>query len=145
VQRSAVTIDFLGKIAMGDMHQALNINGATNLLRPNGSTTVLKGGLLALRSNIGSHERDELAFVPEVGVNIGLHLTRCLKARVGYSFLWVSRVARAGEQIDPVVNVTQFPILSGNGPLVGPDRPTLKFAETDFWAHGLNFGLEVKY
>ena len=75
---------------MGDMHQVLNINGATNLLRPNGSTTVLKGGLLALRSNIGSHERDELAFVPEVGVNIGLHLTRRLKARVGYSFLWVS-------------------------------------------------------
>jgi hypothetical protein len=111
VQRSAVTIDFLGKIAMGDMHQVLNINGATNVLRPNGSTTVLKGGLLALRSNIGSHERDELAFVPEVGVNIGLHLTRRLKARVGYSFLWVSRVARAGEQIDPVVNVTQFPTI----------------------------------
>ena len=145
LQRSAVTIDFLGKIAMGDMHQVVDINGATNVLRPNGSTPVLKGGLLALRSNIGSHERDELAFVPEVGVNIGLQLTRRLKAQAGYSFLWVSRVARAGEQIDPVVNVTQFPILSGNGPLVGPARPTLKFAETDFRAHGLNFGLEVTY
>jgi hypothetical protein len=145
LQRSAVTIDFLGKIAMGDMHQVVDINGATNVLRPNGSTPVLKGGLLALRSNIGSHERDELAFVPEVGLNIGLQLTRRLKTQAGYSFLWVSRVARAGEQIDPVVNVTQFPILSGNGPLIGPARPTLKFAETDFWAHGLNFGLEVTY
>jgi hypothetical protein len=29
VQRSVATIDFLGKIAMGDMHQVLNINGAT--------------------------------------------------------------------------------------------------------------------
>jgi hypothetical protein len=105
----------------------------------------LEGGLLALRSNIGSHERDDLAFVPEVGLNIGLQLTRRLKTQAGYSFLWVSRVARAGEQIDPVVNVTQFPILSGNGPLIGPARPTLKFAETDFWAHGLNFGLEVTY
>ena len=145
LQRSVVTIDFLGKIALGEMQQVVNINGATNVLRPNGSMTVFKGGLLALRSNIGSHERNELAFVPEVGVNIGLQLTRRLKACVGYSFLWVSKVARAGEQIDPVVNVTQFPILSGNGPLVGPARPGTKFAETDFWAHGLNFGLELTY
>jgi hypothetical protein len=145
VQRSVVTIDVLGKMALGDMQQVLNINGATNVLRPNGSTTVFKGGLLALRSNIGSHERNELAFVLEVGVNIGLQLTRRLKACVGYSFLWVSSVLRAGEQIDPLVNVTQFPILSGNGPLVGPARPALKFAETDFWAHGLNFGFELTY
>lgn len=144
-QRRVVTIDFVGKIALGEMQQVVNIKGATNVLRSNGSTTGFKGGLLALRSNIGSHEREELAFVPEVGVNIGLQLTRRLKACVGYSFLWVSSVVRAGEQIDPVVNVTQFPILSGNGPLVGPARPALKFAETDFWAHGLNFGLELTY
>ena len=140
-----MTVDFLGKIAMGDMQQDVEINGATSVFRPNGSTTVFKGGLLALRSNIGSHEQDELACIPEIGVNIGFQLTRSLKARVGYSFLWVSTVARAGEQIDPVINVTQFPILSANGPLVGPARPALKFAETDFWAHGLNVGLELSY
>ena len=94
---------------------------------------------------MGVPELHELAFVPELGVNIGLQLTRRLKACVGYSFLWVSAVARAGEQIDPVVNVTQFPILSGNGPLAGPARPALKFAETDFWAHGLNVGFELTY
>ena len=145
VQRKVVTINFLGKIALGGIQQAIDINGATNVLSPNGSKTHFKGGLLALRSNIGSHEQDKIAFVPELGVNIGLQLTRRLKACVGYSFLWVSSVVRAGEQIDPVVNVTQFPILSGNGPLVGPARPALKLAETDFWAHGLNFGLELTY
>lgn len=145
LQHKAVTVDFLGKIAMGDMQQDVEINGATNVFRPNGSTTMFKGGLLALRSNIGSHERDEFAFIPEIGVNIGLQITRSLKARIGYSFLLVSTVARGGEQIDPVVNVTQYPILSANGPLVGPARPALKFAETDFWAHGLNVGLELTY
>ncbi len=145
VQRRMLTIDFVGKIALGEMQQVANVNGTTNVLRPNGSTTVFKGGLLALRSNIGCHQRDELAFVPEVGLNVGLQLTRHLKAYVGYSFLWVSMVARAGEQIDPVINVTQFPILSGNGPLVGPARPRFDFAGTDFWAHGLNFGLELSY
>ena len=145
LQYRVVTFDFLAKIAMGEMQQNINITGATNVLRPNGSMTVFKGGLLALRSNIGSHDRDELAFVPEIGFKTGLQVTRRLKACIGYSFLWVSTVARAGEQIDPVVNITQFPILSGNGPLVGRARPALKFAETDFWAHGLNVGLELTY
>ena len=78
-----------------------------------------------------------------MGLNVGLQLTRHLKLYAGYSLLWVSTVARAGEQIDPVVNMTQFPIRSGNGPLVGPARPAFHFDGTDFWAQGLNFGLEL--
>jgi hypothetical protein len=134
VQRGLLTIDFRGKIGLGQMQEVASVNGATNVLGPTGSRTLFQGGLLALRSNIGCHQRDELAFLPEVGLNVGLQLTRHLKVYAGYSLLWVSTVARAGEQIDPVVNVTQFPILSGNGPLVGPARPAFHFAATDFWA-----------
>ena len=76
-----------------------------------------------MRSNIGRHQRDELAFIPEVGLDVGWQLTRHVKVSAGYSLLWVSTVTRAGEQIDPVVNVTQLPIQSGNRPLVGPARP----------------------
>ena len=115
------------------------------MLKPDGSTTVFEGGLLALRSNIGHHQRDELTFIPELGVNVGLQLTRYLNVYAGYTFLWVSDVGRAGEQMDPVVNVTQFPILSGNGPLVGPARPAFHFAGTDFWAQGMNFGLQLRF
>ena len=140
-----LTIDFRGKIGLGQMQQAVSVNGATNVLMPNGSTTVFEGGLLALRSNIGHHDRDELAFIPEAGLNVGVQLTRYLKVYAGYSFLWVSTVAFPGEQMDPVVNVTQFPILSGNGPLVGPGRPAFDFAGTDFLAHGLNFGVQLGF
>src|SRR5262249_58253536 len=140
VRLGLLTIDFRGKLGLGQMHQVADVNGATNVLGPGGSTTLFQGGLLALRSNIGRHQRDELAFIPEVGLNVGLQLTRQLKLYAGYSFLWVSTVARSGEQIDPVVNVTQFPIRSGAGPLVGPARPAFDFDGTDFWAQGLNFG-----
>jgi hypothetical protein len=68
-----------------------------------------------------------------------------LQLYAGYSFLWLNTVARAGEQIDPVVNVTQFPILSGSGPLRGPARPAFNFDGNDFWAQGLNLGLELRY
>lgn len=145
VQFGLLTLDFRGKIGLGQMHQVADVNGVTDVLHPDGSRIIFQGGLFALRSNIGRHQRDELTFIPEVGLNGGLQLTRHLKLYPGYSFLWVSTVARAGEQIDPVVNVTQFPIRSGNGPLVGPARPAFNFDETDFWAQGLNFGLELRY
>jgi hypothetical protein len=74
-----------------------------------------------------------------------LQLTSHWKLYAGYSFLWVSTVARAGDQIDPVVNVTQVRIKTPPGPLVGPARPAFNFNGTDFWAQGLTFGLELKY
>ena len=98
-----------------------------------------------MRSNSGRHRRERLAFIPEVGLNVGLQVTRRLKISAGYSLLWISTVARAGEQLDPVVNTTQFPIRSGNGPLVGPARPAFPFDESDFWAQGVRFGLELSF
>ena len=131
-QFGSLMIDFRCKIALGQMQQTADVNGATDVLNPDGSMTFFRGGLYALRSNIGRRQRGELAFVPEVGLNVGVQLTRHLKLFVGYSFLWISMVARAGEQIDPVINVSQFPIRSGDGPLVGRARPAPKFAGTDF-------------
>lgn len=101
--------------------------------------------MFALRTNIGRHQRNQVAVIPEVRVDVGLQLTSHLKLRAGYTFLWVSTVARAGEQIDPGINTTVFPILSGNGPLVGPARPAFTFAGTDLWVHGVNVGLELRY
>jgi hypothetical protein len=145
VRLDRLTIDFRGKLGLGQMQQAADVGGTTHVLRPDGSTTIFQGGLYALQSNSGRHLREELAFIPEVGLNVGLQVTRYLKVYTGYSFLWVSTVARAGEQIDPVINVSQFPIRSGAGPLVGSARPAFNFNETDFWAQGLNFGLELRY
>jgi len=140
-----LTIDVRGKIALGQMQQIADINGVTNVLKPDGSTAIFQGGLFALRTNIGRHQRHTVAFIPEVGLDVGLQLTSHGKLYAGYSLLWVSTVARAGEQIDPMINTTQFPILSGNGPLVGRARPAFNFVGADFWAQGLNFGLELKY
>jgi hypothetical protein len=145
VQFGPLIIDFRCKIALGQMQQVADVNGATDVLNPDESMTFFRGGLYALRSNIGHHQRDEPAFIPKVGLNVGIQLTRHLKLFVGYTFLWISTVARAGEQIDPVINVSQFPIRSGDRPLVGRARPAPKFHGTDFWAQGLNFGLELRY
>jgi len=145
VQVGPLTIDFRGKFALGQMCQSGDVAGSTTSLSPNGTTTVFSGGLYALRSNAGRHRQDELTFVPEANLAVGCQVTRHWKVTAGYSFLWVSTAARAGEQIDPVVNVSQFPIRSGDGPLVGPARPAFGFDGTDFWAQGVSLGLEFAY
>jgi hypothetical protein len=146
VRFGMVAIDFRGKFALGQIQQVADVAGVATRLSPNGVTTILPpGGLYALRSNSGRHQQDELAFVPEVGLNVGLQMTRRLKLFTGYSFLWISTVARAGEQIDPVINTTQYPIRSGNSPLVGPARPAFPFNQSDFWAQGVRFGLELSF
>jgi len=55
--------------------------------------------------------------------------------------IYWSSVVRPGDQVDPVVNFSQL----FGGPLVGPAQPLPQFNRTDFFAHGLSFGLEFRY
>jgi hypothetical protein len=132
-----------GKVAMGSTHEEVTINGLTGLTPPGGPTSVSPGGLLALPSNMGSYSRDVFAVVPEVGISLGYQVTSMIHVGVGYSFLYWSNVARAGDQIDRVVNPFQVPALQGAG--TGATRPAFAFHDTDFWAHGVSFSLEFRF
>ena len=63
----------------------------------------------------------------------------CL-ASLGYSFIYWSRLARPGDQIDTDLNLSQLP----PGPLAGAARPEFDMHFTDFWAHGLHVGLQYR-
>ena len=117
--------------------------GATFLDLPTGIVQRQPGGLLALPgSNIGRFSKDRFAVVPEVGLNLGYQVTESVRAFVGYDFLYLSDVVRAGNQIDTRVNTNQLqrPMVAG-----GPTAPAFTFNGSDFWAQGLNFGLEFRY
>lgn len=133
------------KVGIGVMQQQLNINGATRFAVPGAAPTVERGGLLALPTNIGQYRTSQFAVVPEVGVRLGYQLTECLRLYAGYNFLYASNVVRPGENIDRVVNKTQIPTAFGPSPLVGAARPMVLFRSSDFWAHGVSVGLELKY
>ena len=85
--------------------------------------------------------------MPQVEVNAGYQVCDHLCLHAGYTFLYWSRVARPGDQIDRVINPTQAPAINGTfpGSLSGPARPALTIHDTDFWAQGLNFALELRY
>jgi hypothetical protein len=129
-----------GTLALGETHQIATISGAT-AVTSGGQTTFLTGGLLALPSNIGHYHRDEFAAVPEVGITVGYQCTSCLRLTGGYTFLYWSDVARASDQIDPRINVTQ---LTGQQ-LTGLALPTFGFRGTGYWAQGIQLGLEFRF
>lgn len=127
-----------GKVALGSMYERILITGSSTLTEftAGGAPVVTRTntGLLAQNSNSGAHTQDRFAVVPELGFKIGYQLTDNINAYVGYSFLYLSDVVRPGDQVDLIIDQT--------GAL---RRPAVPFRTTDFWAHGLNFGLACRY
>jgi hypothetical protein len=132
---------FLGgtfKFGMGDTHEVINIDGSTTT-----NTGVTRGGLLTqLGSNIGRFGHDRFAVLPEAALKVGYNFTCHWRAYVGYDVIYLSNVVRPGDQVDINVNPTLLP---GNGPPRGPLQPAFQVRTTDFWAQGINFGMELRW
>ena len=64
-------------------------------------------------TSIGIYDRDQFAVIPEFNLNVGYQLAGHLRGRVGYTFIYWTNVLRATEQIDTVINPTQFPLAGG--------------------------------
>jgi hypothetical protein len=136
-----LTIAF--KLGLGDNAQEIHING---FQLENGKFISTNGGLLALPSNIGRFHSNQFAFVPEVDVLAHIPLCRHLSLEAGYTFLAISKVVRPGDQIDPVIDVTQIPNFPAGGAApLGVPRPSVPFKQADIWAQGFTLGLEFTW
>jgi hypothetical protein len=140
------SLDGRAKVALGDDHEVVTIGGNQLIVSPGGAATTAFGGLLALPSNSGRFARDRFAVVPEVGVTVGCQVTDWCRLTVGYTFLYWSSVARPGDQIDRVIDVTQVPNFNVPGAVpTGLPRPAPTLRDTDYWAQGINVGVEFRY
>jgi len=131
---------WLGKISAGNMRQEVVIDGGSTINLNGGGTLPINGGLFAQGTNIGTYTRNRFAFIPEANFNLHYQFSPQFDVSLGYSIMWFSSVALAGDQIDRQVNLTQQA-----GPIVGPARPVERFNITDFWFQGINFGLNWRF
>jgi hypothetical protein len=140
--RGCWSLDLTAKVALGDTHETVDRFGQQTAL-VNGVPIARPFGLLVQPSNFGSRSQDVFAVVPEVGLNLGYQLTPHLKIFGGYDFLYWSKVARVGDQVDPVLNVNSrtFPISQP----VGATQPAPVLRDTSFWAQGFNVGLQFSW
>lgn len=130
-------------VGLGVNHQVIDINGSTVITPPGGTPQSYAGGLLTQPSNIGHYTRDRFAVMPWVGVKLGAQLTQRVRAYVGYDFMALTNVARAGDQIDLRVNPTQLPPRT-NG-VQGPAFPQFQPKDSTFWGQGIRIGMEVRF
>jgi hypothetical protein len=145
-QKSRWSFQMLGKVALGGTRSNVTIDGGTVVVDPTTGPPpvpeLFSGGVLALSSNVGDYTEQELAVMSEVGVSMKYDLTHSLRASLGYTFIYWSRVQRALERIDLTVDDAQLPPNVATG---SETRPSFSFDDTSFWAQGLNFGLEYQF
>jgi hypothetical protein len=142
-----LSLSMLSKLGVGNMNRRVQINGNSTT----GGVT-FQGGMLtqpvdANGGNMGTYGDDVLSIIPEVEVKLLYEVTRGLELSLGYSFVYWTDVALAGDQIDtvayngqlwPQVDRNQFFGGTGNSPnFTG-------IHDTGFWAQGLTFGVTLK-
>jgi hypothetical protein len=138
-KRSCWTLTALGKISFGNMRQRVAISGH-NTITNVGSTTT-PGGLLAQPTNIDVYTRNVAVWAPEASLRLSYAVTDDLSISVGSTFLYWTRIALAGDQVDRRVDSRQ--LFGGIAPTA--TAPAFSFKDTDFWVQTLDIGVSWNY
>ncbi|TWU03910.1 hypothetical protein Pla100_08450 [Neorhodopirellula pilleata] len=129
------------KLGLGVTTSSLNISGQTTSTVPlvGGGTDVAtrNSGLLAQGTNSGNEDFDEFAIAPELELTLSHRMNRDWNVSVGYRLIYLSRVMRAGEQVDPLLNLSQ---LDPAG-LTGFASPSRSAFYNDLTAQAITIGL----
>jgi hypothetical protein len=139
-------VGLTGKAAFGGMSERLEIAGSTSTVNPilrTGNTTL--GGVFANASNIGRYRNDRFAIVTDLNASLGFHFTSWLIGTVGYNFIHLSVAARPGNQFSGRVDPNLVPTSGTFGTAPPAGRAPINIRQDDFFTHGLNFGLILRY
>lgn len=136
-----LTIDVLGKIALGRSNSSVSIAGRSATRPAGGDRMGTPGGLLAQPTNIGTFRDSGFAAMFEFGTTLRYQFHKNVQGTLGYTFLSLSDVARVADQLDDAVNTSQF----GGGVLDGDPRPAFRFRNGNFTASGLRIGVQILF
>ncbi|MBN2579732.1 MAG: BBP7 family outer membrane beta-barrel protein [Pirellulales bacterium] len=140
-QRGCWGLSVLAKMALGNSRQIAYINGVTRQTTQ-GVTNTYDNGIYATLSNMGTYTRDQFTIIPQLSLELSCQLTCRLRGYVGYNILYWAPVWRAGDQVDLFIDPRNW------APLPQPDRlplPTFPGQYSNFWAQGVNAGLELRF
>jgi hypothetical protein len=119
-----------GTLAMGATHETVTVNGFTNVYPNNAAPVYLSGGNYAT-NQMGSYWTNRFALAPAFQLTLGYQFTPFIRGTIGYNFLYLSSVARPGNQIDNVYD--------------GVVHPLVPMTNTSYWTQGLNLGVRLSF
>jgi hypothetical protein len=137
-------LDTITKLALGGIRQRAENFGNFSRVPVAGPQELFAGGLYARGANAGAFERTETAFAFDLTANLTYNFSPRAKVWGGYSILWLSSVARPGEQINPVINDSTVPFIA-NPTVNSSTAPAFRWKSNDYWVQGLNFGAGLMY
>ena len=138
-----LSVDVTARVALGVSHEVQNIAGgfySINFSAPYASGTE---GIFAQPANEGGTSSNKFAVVPEAQIKIGYALTPRLRATLGYDFLYYGNVMRPGDQMNRSVPKGQT--FNQADPVVSTTSPSRLSKTTDFFAHGVSVGMELRF
>jgi hypothetical protein len=135
------------QLAVGVTNEELNIQGTQLRRLPSGATIVSPGALFALPSNIGQHYHNEFTQVPELGAKLAVPINDNLTLALTFTTMYWSRIARATDQIDPAIDITQIPSFPGGAAAApaGRSHPAVQFNQSDLWLMGFMLSAEFRW
>jgi hypothetical protein len=127
------SVEGRASVALGNLHRTASIAGFTTTTTDAGANT-FNTGFLTAPTNIGNYSEDVFAVVPEASVKFSWQATSHLRLNVGFNWLMMNNVLRAGDQVDlnfqSGINVTQ---------------PAFLNRDTTVYAYGASAGVEFRY
>jgi hypothetical protein len=139
LRRGRYSLNMSGKMALGNNHQTASITGSS-IFTLNGQSEARPVGHGGLPSNNGTYVNNQFVVIPQFDLELGYQLSCHWRAFVGYSVLYWAPVMRASDQIDNNIQVSQW-----EPPFTEAKFPAFPNAQTNYWAHGLNLGAEMRF
>jgi hypothetical protein len=141
LRRGRWGLDILAKMAVGNSRQTAYISGFTQQTTSEGVFNY-NNGIYATLPNMGTYTRDQFTIIPQLNLELSRQLTCRLRAFVGYSILYWGSIWRAGDQVDLFIDPRNWAPLPQTGRL---PLPTFPGQYTNFWAQGINVGMEWRF
>lgn len=142
LKRGRWTASSLTKVHLGNMSQRVAVEGrSTNgvLTAPPTPPTQYDEGLFARGDVQGVRSRDVFAFAPELNLKLGYQFREHVNFHVGYSFVYWSNVALAGDQMD-----RNLYVVADNVGIPGPGR-YVDINDSGFWVQGIDLGAVIEF
>jgi hypothetical protein len=134
--RGRLSLVGTSKIALGWTHEVVNRFGSSSLAFAGGAPVGAGTGFLTQTSNRGRVTDDRFAVALPSNMTLYYQVTDHLSAFVGYDFVYLSRVARPGDQVDLVTQT------NAAGAAV---RPLGGIHVDDFWMNAFQVGVQFRF
>lgn len=138
-----LSVDVTARVSLGVSHETQNIAGGFYSINFSAPYAAGTEGIFAQPANEGRTSSNKFAIVPEAQIKIGYAITPRLRATIGYDFLYYSNVMRPGDQINR--DLPKGQTFNQADPTVSKTSPSRLSKTTDFFAHGVSVGMELRF